>query len=131
MAWLFDEASAPAVIAELRRADTVVTSDLTVLECERGLVRAVTLSAIGETLALELRSAFLRTIGSWQRMPISHEVLVRARQPFPNEPIRSLDAIHLATALLAREAIGELGVLSLDRRVRSSAERLGLDVLPT
>lgn len=118
------------MIAGLRRADTVVTSDLTVLECERSLVRAVAVSAIIDALALQLRTVLVRTMESWQRMPISHEVLLRARQPFPNEPVRSLDAIHLASALVSREAVGELAVLSLDRRVRTSARQLGLGVLP-
>jgi hypothetical protein len=54
----------------------------------------------------------------------------RARRPFPGDPIRILDAIHLASALLARSAVAGLDVLSLDDRLRKAAERLGLGVRP-
>jgi predicted nucleic acid-binding protein len=52
------------------------------------------------------------------------------RRPFPEEPIRTLDAIHLATALLAKSLVPDLALLSLDERVRRSATQLGLTVLP-
>jgi predicted nucleic acid-binding protein len=54
----------------------------------------------------------------------------RARQPFPGEPIRTLDAIHLASALVARTAIAGLTLLSLDDRVRKAGKKLGLDIIP-
>ena len=43
----------------------------------------------------------------------------------PSSP-RTLDAIHLATALAFTEAFPELGVVSLDRRILDNAESLGL-----
>ena len=49
---------------------------------------------------------------------------------FSAEPIRTLDAIHLATAVLARSLVDELVVLSLDERIRHSAEQMGFQVLP-
>ena len=45
-------------------------------------------------------------------------------------PIRTLDAIHLATAVLARSLVPDLAVLSLDERIRGSAEQMGFQVLP-
>jgi hypothetical protein len=53
----------------------------------------------------------------------------RARQPFPGEPIRTLDAIHLASALVARTAIVGLTLLSLDDRVCRAGKKLGLDII--
>lgn len=50
--------------------------------------------------------------------------------PFPVEPIRALDAIHLASAIVARDVWRDLAVLSLDERVRVNAVRFGLPVLP-
>lgn len=49
---------------------------------------------------------------------------------FPNEPVRTLDALHLATAVLFREALGSVTMVSLDERVRSNASGLGLEVAP-
>jgi hypothetical protein len=62
---------------------------------------------------------------------ISPEVADRARQSFPGEPIRTLDAIHLASALVARGTLPGLALLSLDEGIRRAAERLGFRILPS
>ena len=54
----------------------------------------------------------------------------RARQPFPGDPVRTLDAIHLASVLVARSAVAGLELLSLDERIRSVGKKLGLTLLP-
>ena len=58
-------------------------------------------------------------------MEVTAEVLGRAAEPFPAEPVRTLDAVHLATALELRRAWPDLMVLSSDRRVRAGAAGLG------
>ena len=58
------------------------------------------------------------------------DVVERARRPFPVEPIRTLEAIHLASALVARRAIPGLTMLSLDARVRRAAHRMGIPLAP-
>jgi predicted nucleic acid-binding protein len=63
-------------------------------------------------------------------MRVAADIVDRARQPFPDEPIRTLDAIHIASALTARTGLAGLKLLSLDDRVRRSARKLGLQVLP-
>jgi len=57
-------------------------------------------------------------------------VLSRARQAFPVEPVRTLDALHLASVLAWDQAIDRLTVVSCDDRVRSNALALGFDVVP-
>jgi len=44
--------------------------------------------------------------------------------------VRTLDAIHLATAVLARSLGPDLAVLSLAERFRRSAEQMGFRALP-
>jgi hypothetical protein len=61
---------------------------------------------------------------------ISEDVVARARQPFPGNPIRTLDAMHLASALVARSVAPGLEVLSLDDRIRAAARKLGFAVQP-
>ncbi|TMI74504.1 MAG: hypothetical protein E6H05_08125 [Bacillati bacterium ANGP1] len=63
-------------------------------------------------------------------MRIEREVVARARSPFPGEPIRTLDALHLASAVVARAAVADLAFLSLDEKVRASGRALGLRVMP-
>jgi predicted nucleic acid-binding protein len=55
-------------------------------------------------------------------------VLDRARRPFPVEPIRTLDAVHLATAELLGEAPPLVTIVTRDERVRKNAEALGYRV---
>jgi len=59
-------------------------------------------------------------------MALSEEVLARASRPFPVEPVRTLDAIHLATALEFTAAFPDLRLVSCDSRVRENAEALGI-----
>jgi hypothetical protein len=54
--------------------------------------------------------------------------LDRAARPFPAEPVRTLDAIHLATALEFQDALGTLTMLSLDARIRENAAALGMGI---
>jgi hypothetical protein len=61
---------------------------------------------------------------------IDGEVVRRARQPFGAESVRTLDAIHLSSTLVARAAVSGLDMLTLDARLRRAARALGLRVLP-
>jgi hypothetical protein len=85
---------------------------------------------LAEREAAPLRGVLARTAARWRLMPITSEILDRARRPFPAEPIRSLDAIHLASALLIFTTLPEVSLLSLDRRVRATAGALGFHVVP-
>ena len=58
-----------------------------------------------------------------------HEsVLSRALQPFPR-PVRTLDALHLATAAFLRERGHELQMASYDAMMRAAAEAMGISVI--
>jgi predicted nucleic acid-binding protein len=111
-------------------AELVLASGLTLIECERVLIRAVATNLLTEAAAAERRAVLARTAEHWVVFDLDAEVMERARRPFPAEPVRTLDAIHLATALLARSLVPDLALLSLDERVRRSAEQLGFRLLP-
>lgn len=83
-----------------------------------------------EAVASGRRAVLAGTVDHWVVFDLDPEIVERARRPFPGEPIRTLDAIHLATASLAQSLVPELSVLSLDDRVRSSARQMGFRVLP-
>lgn len=57
------------------------------------------------------------------------EVLTRAREPFPS-PVRTLDALHLASADFLRAEGQAVVVASYDERLLRGARALGLDSLP-
>lgn len=130
LAWLLDEAAGSAIRRTLAASDVIVASDLTLVECDRVLLRAASLGELTEADAANRRAHLTAASGHWHVLRISPEIIDRARQPFPGEPIRTLDALHLASALLARSAVTDLELLSLDERIRASAGRLGLPVRP-
>jgi predicted nucleic acid-binding protein len=125
-----DEAGGPDVREVLSSADAVVTSDLTLIESDRVLRRAAALGEMTEADAADRRAHLMRAASHWHVLRIGPEIVERARQPFPSEPIRTLDAIHLASALVARSALSGLELLSLDERIRRAAIPLGLRVRP-
>jgi len=130
LAWLLGEPGGNRVRDLLRRAHLVLASDLVLIECERVLIRAVTLSEIPEAAASERRSRLNATAVRWHLFRVAAPVVERARRPFPAEPIRTLDAIHLASALLARSAVPDVEFLTLDERIRRAATQLGFTVQP-
>lgn len=130
LAWLLDEPPAREVLRQLAESEAVLSSDLTLIECERVLWRAVALEELTEAEAADRRAHLAQAATHWHVLRIAAEVVERARQPFPAEPIRTLDAIHLASALLARAAVPGLKLLSLDERVRRSGKALGFEIIP-
>ncbi|OFV90763.1 MAG: hypothetical protein A3H95_09990 [Acidobacteria bacterium RIFCSPLOWO2_02_FULL_64_15] len=59
---------------------------------------------------------------------ITDAVLARVGRPFPVEPIRTLDAVHLATAELLGEPPQLVTIVTRDARVRDNARALGYAV---
>ena len=130
LAWLLDEEAAPQVRQLLASANAVVASDLTLIECDRVILRAAALGELTEAEAADRRAYLSAAAAHWHILRIGSTVVERARQPFPGDPIRTLDAIHLASALVARSAVAGIELLSLDERVRRAAKGLGLRVRP-
>lgn len=130
VAWLFGEPAAVAVEPVLEKAEMVFTSDLTLVECDRALVRAQVAGGLSQSEADRRRSLLEEAASQWTFLRLDEDVVERARRRFPGEPLRSLDALHLASVLTARFAVPGLALLSLDARVRGSALELGLRVLP-
>jgi predicted nucleic acid-binding protein len=130
LAWLLGEEADYRVREVLRRAALVAASDLVLLECDRVLIRAVALGEIDEATAADRRVLLNAAAAHWHLWRVSSEIVDRARRPFPVEPVRTLDAIHLASALAARSAVPGIELLSLDDRIRQSGKLLGFRLQP-
>lgn len=108
-----------------RRTGTLVTSALTFAEAKRALVRARqagTLQSVHERSALR---ALTRLQARCTVVAVSDDILAAAGRPFPVEPVRTLDAIHLATIAAVSDAPQLTAVISRDHRVCANAEALG------
>jgi len=130
LAWLLGEDQGPRVRQILADASLVLASDLTLVECDRVLIRAAALGELTEGDAATRRAHLTTAAAHWHLLRVGSEVVDRARQPFPGEPIRTLDALHLASALVARAAVPDVEVLTLDDRIRAAATRIGLPTIP-
>jgi uncharacterized protein with PIN domain len=131
LAWLLDESSAPAILEALAGAEAVYASELTLVECDRAIILGAHLADFSEADAERCRGELAAASASWRIIQMTDEVTARARRAFPAEPVRTLDALHLASALLARSASADLSLVALDERVRRNARGLGLELLPT
>jgi len=122
----------PDVLAALhsaRRGCRVFSSALTELEVRRALLRAEREREVSAAEAARALSAVLRLLQHVDVLPLAAPVLARAGDVFP-VPLRALDAIHVATALLIhqRREVEEMVMFSRDHRVRDNAVALGMQV---
>jgi predicted nucleic acid-binding protein len=117
-----------AVVKQVPRGTQPVTSAVTLAEAGRAIIRA---RATGRLTAEEERAA-VRALRTFERrcfiLDLDRAVLDRVRRPFPVEPIRTLDAVHLATAELLGEPPPLITIVTRDGRVRENAEALGYSV---
>lgn len=130
LAWLLGEALTAQVREVLQRAEIVVASELTLVEVDRVLVRSLALGESTEAATAARRAQMQEAASRWQVLHVTDGIMARARRAFPSEPVRTLDALHLASALEAAAAVSGLELLSLDARVRRSGELLGFRLQP-
>lgn len=126
LAWLLDEPTAAEVRESVDSAETVVTSELTWVEVERVVARGESSGALRGGDAQKLRGSVARQRAAWMSMTVSAAVLARTGRVFPLEPVRTLDALHLATALEFTKAFHDLRILTFDRRIAENAAALGI-----
>jgi predicted nucleic acid-binding protein len=115
-------------LAEWEQVEAGVASALTEVECLRTLDRLARKDLLSPDELAERRGAVYRMLAAVDLVDVSRTVLRRASEPFPT-PLGTLDAIHLATALLWREATGDrLTMTTHDRELATAARATGLDV---
>ena len=111
--------------AEIREIGRRITSALTAAETARALLRA----RVTRRISVDEERSALRALRRFERhcvvLDVTEAVLTRAGRPFPVEPVRTLDAIHLATLELLGEAPQLVTVVTRDARLARNARALG------
>ena len=130
VAWVLWEARGKEVAAYLRATRRPWLSALAVPECFRSLFRAASLNRVDAAYVRAARRRVSALSAGCRVVPVDADILERAGQAFPVEPVRTLDAIHLASLERARAVCANIMLLSLDDRVRENAERQGVPVVP-
>jgi predicted nucleic acid-binding protein len=118
----------PGAVEDLRSYDALVSSELIAVESARTIHRL----RLQGALNLEEAAARLRAATEWLEaidlVLLRPPVLSRASEPLPT-PLGSLDAIHLATALIWRERMGALPIVAThDTGLGLAARTFGFDV---
>ena len=98
-------------------------------ECLRALDRLRVLAALPDREIADRRETVFRILERLEVIDITAAVLARAAQPLPTE-LGTLDAIHLATALLWREQSGgDVVMATHDGALATAARASGLVVV--
>jgi predicted nucleic acid-binding protein len=111
-----------------RRIDRPIASELIRLECRRTIDRARIRERLSDQTVARLRAAVLGLLDTFHILPLDTVVLERAADPFPTL-LSSLDAIHLASALLVRSQVADLRFATHDGELATAAQAMGFEVL--
>jgi len=125
------EPDSKAVESLIRGADVVGSSIITRAEVSAALAKAVRMNwlahATGERILKSFRQYWLDVAA----LPINDTLVAEADALAWHYGLRGYDAVHLASALLWRTALGEQIVLAtFDRQLWDGAKQAGLDVWP-
>ena len=119
----------PNALPEWRQIDRGVSSALVTTESLRTLDRLRLRANLSDREVATRRAVILALIASLELVEIDAVVLDRAAQPMPTE-LGTLDAIHLATAMLWKETTRtDLVMATHDGALALGAQAHGLRVL--
>jgi predicted nucleic acid-binding protein len=104
-----------------------VSSELIRLECLRTIDRARVRLGLEDARIAKYRADVLEAVDAFTLVALDSIVLERASEPFPTA-LGSLDAIHLASALLARDNLGDLAFATHDDALGVAAQATGFQV---
>jgi predicted nucleic acid-binding protein len=118
-------------LEDLRSYDALVSNELIVVESARTIDRLRTQGSLTANEAAERNRAISDWLEAIDLVLLRPAVLSRASDPMP-VPIGTLDAIHLATALIWRERVGALPQMAThDANLGTAARIFGFDVRGT
>jgi len=119
----------PNALPEWRDIERGVSSALVTTESLRTLDRVRLRVNLLDIEVARRRATILALIDSLELVEIDSSVLDRAAQPMPTE-LGTLDAIHLASALLWKDALGDDPVMAThDKALALAAQAHGLKVV--
>ena len=117
---ILESGTTPEIEEKIATATILLTSRLSQVEAARALLRLRALRTVSEA---QLADATRDINRLWRRCDIwelSQSVCRRAAEVAPGQRLRTLDALHLATYVLARERIAGLELLTTDERLRDA-----------
>ncbi|HZA51602.1 MAG TPA: PIN domain-containing protein [Myxococcaceae bacterium] len=124
--WLLMGPRGDEVFDLLKRAERVAASRLVLGAARRILTRRESAGLQSAQSAGIAHADLAAEAARWDIVELGEPIWLRAEARFPLEPVRMLDALHLASALHYLSAVGELKMLSFDERVLGNWKAMGL-----
>lgn len=109
-------------------AERAIASELARVEALRTIDRARINHQLADTLVAERRAGVLMLLDGLDLVSLNAAILSRSAEPFPTA-LGTLDAIHLSTALLARDEHPDLVFATHDLALATAARAVGFRVL--
>ena len=104
-----------------------IASELIVLESLRTIDRAKIRMDLPDGVVADRREAVFQATERFTLVPLGRPVLERAAQSFPTL-LGTLDAIHLASALVVRDRFEDLSLATHDQELAIAARAVGFEV---
>ena len=121
----------PGAVRELRAADRLVSSELLAVESRRTIDRLQRMGDLRPNEAARRLDVLATWIEAIDLVLLRAPILLRAGDPLPS-PLGTLDAIHLATALVWRDRMDQaLTLATHDAALGLVARGFGLPVIGT
>lgn len=119
----------PGALENLLTAEALVSSELLAVEALRTIDRLRLQGVLSAEEAAARRATTTEWLEAVDLVLLQRPVLARASEPFPT-PLGTLDAVHLATALVWQDRMRQpLVVATHDRDLALAARSFGLEVL--
>jgi predicted nucleic acid-binding protein len=118
---VLEAGTSPDVEERIEAARVLVTSRLSLVETARALVRLRLHAGLSEVRLADAEREIAEVWGRCELWEITPLVCDTARVVAPGKALRTLDAIHLATFVLARRRIAGLELLTVDERLSEAA----------
>ena len=119
----------PGALEDLRSCEALVSSELLAVESLRTIDRLRLQGALAPEETAFRRAIVAEWLEAVDLVLLQRPVLSRASEPLPT-PLGTLDALHLATALVWRDRTGQALVMAThDGRLALAARSFGFEVL--
>lgn len=119
-----ERGTTPEIEARIAAAPVLVTSRLSVVESARALLRLRQQGSVAESRLADARrelDALWTRCELWELTPAVCDLACHVA---PDRALRTLDALHLATFLMARRRIEGLELLTADERLEDATGSL-------
>lgn len=119
---ILENGSSPEIEAAIAAAPALVTSRLSLVESSRALHHLRQLGRVSETKLADAQREINAVWARCELWELTRSVCEMARQVAPGTSLRTLDALHLATFVLAREKIEDLELVTVDERLKAALD---------